>query len=307
MLDKHSNECYNMYKAFKRMQISALPPEEQKRRKDKKMEFSKRFENWKVSKEQINLIKRGDSDAIESFYFDNLPHITSLARNYEREKRKLFGNAYDSEGLVQQFFLDIPYLNWDKNHKFTNEVINAFFYYIYGGLSYVSTKNRKLLMKRYREQPLLIIDAPPAYMVNQDGYEFSLAFNDVTPYDELMKEEEEKRLSQLEEDLPSFLSSILTPKNIARFWKGKRYEALRLKADKVIEFLRAHKTPEYKLSLPVITEASSKKRTQEKKALMEWEEAHLEELPPDKQKKVKLRIIQRNYRERLRNEQRNSV
>lgn len=271
------------------------------------MSFEERFDSWNITPEQFEKIKVKDKESINKFYFDNLKHFENLARSYKTQCLKISGTSYEVEDMLQQIYLDLFYIDFSVERIFSYEVINILYYFNYGGYAYITTSNRKLLLSRYRQQPLYVIDAPPQDWNIENSYDFSLVSDDFTPYDELLAKEEEKRQDSIEKDLPAFLESFLTSVQIRNFWNNKGYRPLRRNADKIIKFLRAHGTPEERLRFEVLTPDITRKASEAKLEKMRYEESHLDELSPERRALVLRRIHNRNYRKRAREKARASV
>ena len=115
------------------------------------------------------------------------------------------------------------------------------------------------------------------------------------PYRDFLCFLEEKRQERLEKDLPGFLQTFLTPKQLDIWNAGQIVPAIEIKlrrnAAAVIEFLRAHGTRPSRLKhevLPVLTQQCPERKAKYAAFLAQraWEEEHLDELTPERRRQV---------------------
>lgn len=264
------------------------------------------WQGWKITEEQRIKMKEGEREALDRFYFENYNHLFALAKNYAYNKALAgFGDLYRSEELMQDLYLALRYLNFDNVALFRLSLKQQF----YRG-AYPEPWSRKPITEFHREaifKTKFWIDAP-RHDSKPDADEriIDKFVKSPDPYTELVRRSEQARQERLEKDLQAFLSMLLTEKQL-QCWNDANYIIpaieikLRRNADKVIEFLRAHGTPERKLRgevLPVLTQNSAerKRQAEEARARTAWELEHLDELSPERRRQVLRNQKERNKR-----------
>lgn len=119
------------------------------------------WRGWKITEQQINLIKSGDISARDTFYFDNYERIKKMAKHYVYKRNlSAFGRAYDYEDCVSGVYLDISMFSFESGRNISLNIINSFFYSIYGGWLYVAEQCSKLRCAGYRGEQLCLLDSP---------------------------------------------------------------------------------------------------------------------------------------------------
>ncbi len=93
------------------------------------------FITWDTTPEEADKIAAGDRDAMNAFYFRNLPHLRSVARAYARRRNLEIGrNVYEVDELLAQLWVDLPALNWRNSSALTYSIKYVSFAWApYGG------------------------------------------------------------------------------------------------------------------------------------------------------------------------------
>ena len=97
---------------------------------------------WQITDEQAAAIVKGDRNARDKFYMDNLKLIRGMAVNFCAKRNSWCKYRYIAElsadDLVQQVYLDIPYLSFDNGRRLSYYMVaRSFRYAYYGGFSYL--------------------------------------------------------------------------------------------------------------------------------------------------------------------------
>lgn len=81
------------------------------------------FRSWQTTPEEADRIAAGDRDAMNAFYFRNLPQLRRVARAYARRRNIEIGRRiYDFEELLAQLWIDLPALNWRNSSALTYSI-----------------------------------------------------------------------------------------------------------------------------------------------------------------------------------------
>lgn len=120
---------------------------------------------WKITEEQITSIKNKEIEAINNFYFDNEERLRKCAMRYASERNFYKKGVYcDIEDLMQQLYVDIPYLDYSTGRDLSFSIFRYSFYFCdKGGYAYLKETNSKYLFYDYSsgyDSTYLIVDAP---------------------------------------------------------------------------------------------------------------------------------------------------
>lgn len=255
-----------------------------------------------ITEEQRLKMESGDREAIERFYFENYDYLTNLARSYARGKYLVGDHRYNAEDMMQDLYLSIfdkdKFVFISASHFHTK--LKCQFYS--SGFTGAWERRRNNQKKKYELQKVMYIVDRPQYE-GERSEERKLIDRYVhtpEPYVEIMRIAEKRRQERLEEDLPIFLATFLTEKQL-EMWNEKKFHVsieikLRKNADKVISFLRAHGTPEYRLAgevLPFFKQGSAEHkartaaRAEEKRVQREWKLEHFSELTDSQRQQIR--------------------
>lgn len=259
-------------------------------------EYLPEWKPWKVRSDELEKLQAKDRTALEAFYFENLSVIERFAKRYYYHLTKM-RHFYSLEDMLQNTFLFLEKLNFEAPSYFMIKLRDIFSFSCFG------TNYDASIRKEYREHFFAtetILDAP----LKSD---YSRSFGDCipsdsNPYIELLKERELRRQEKLEVDLEPILLRIFTPKQYEKWQLGLNIDnlrrVLRRHSLELLQFLREHGTPEYKLQGQVLTDEEDKAKSAERRALLKWQEEHFDELEPAEQKKVLERQRLRQLRAR---------
>lgn len=267
------------------------------------------WRGWSLTEEQRFKMAEGDREALDRFYFENYDHLYALAKNYAcRKACEGFGDLYRSEELMQDLYIALPRLEYSSVELFRGSLKWQFYR---GAYSEAWTDSP---ITEYRRGAIFNtkywIDAPRHdNKPDEDGRIIDKYASYPDAYRELIRAREDARKEKLEEDLQVFLKEILTEKQLETWNKGWMIPAIEIKlrknADRVISFLRAHGTSQSRLEhdvLPVLTQMSPerKRQAEEARARRAWELEHLEELSPERRRKVLRNQKERSKRAKVR-------
>lgn len=95
------------------------------------------MKEWVYTQEQAQAIKNGDITARNKFFNDNYDRIRGMAYIYARSRHDLGQHQYDAKEMINQLYLDLPYMDYRSYAQLTHSVKNASFWCsVYGGLSW---------------------------------------------------------------------------------------------------------------------------------------------------------------------------
>ena len=258
-------------------------------------EYLPEWKPWKVTASELEKLRAKDRTALEAFYLDNLSVIERFAKRYYYNLSK-FRHLYTSEDMIQSLFLHLDRLNFSNASFLTVNVKDIFSASCFGNYN-------DSLRKGYRELFFItdtILDAP---LKSDYTRSFGECIpSDSNPYLELLRERERRRQDKIEADLEPILRRIFTPIQYEKWQSGLNIDnlrrVLRRHSSELLQFLREHGTPEYKLQGQVLTDEVDKAKATERRALLKWQEEHFDELEPAEQKKVLERQRLRKLRAR---------
>lgn len=259
-------------------------------------EYLPEWKPWKVTAEELEKLRAKDRTALEAFYFENLPAIERLAKRYYYHLSKL-RHLYSIDDMMQSIFLYLTKLDFSTPSYLFVKLRDLLSFSCFG------TNYDKAIRKEYRE----LFFATETVLDTPLKSDFTRNFgecipSDSNPYAEMLKERERRRQERLEADLEPILRCIFTPKQFERWSNGLNIDNLRVvirrHADELLQFLREHGTPEYKLQGHIVTAEEDKAKSAERRALLKWQEEHFDELEPAEQKKVLERQRLRKLRAR---------
>jgi len=253
------------------------------------------WRGWSLTEEQRLKIVEGDRKALDRFYFENYNHLYALAKSYAHRKScEGFGDLYRSEDLMQDLYIALPRLNFEKVELFRVTLRNQFYRGAYSEAwtNYPITEHRRQSIFKTK---YWIDEARHDNNPDEDQRIIDKFASYPDAYRELVRASEEARQERLEEDLEDFLKELLTEKQLEYWQRGWINPAIEIKlrrnAERVIEFLRAHGTPRARLEGEVLKPVPQisperKRKAEEARAHRAWELEHLEELSLERQRQV---------------------
>lgn len=135
------------------------------------------MKDWQFTQEQAEAIKNGDISARNKFYTDNYQQIRRLAQSYCKKETHI--RCRDLvEDMVNQVYLDLPYLRYDDKAYFNYTLYKSFYYVAFGGLSYLIENNMTGADRKSKDIIIHSLDAP----MTED--ENGLTLLDCLSYDE---------------------------------------------------------------------------------------------------------------------------
>lgn len=90
--------------------------------------------HWRATSEQIEKIKRQDSEAVCRFIADNLVYLRNMARQYCNFKHQIGLSEYDVDTCVSGLYIDLPYLNFSSRLRLYQSLRRSFDLSLYGGI-----------------------------------------------------------------------------------------------------------------------------------------------------------------------------
>lgn len=118
---------------------------------------------WKTTDEQAQAILSGDITARNKWFFDNNKLLCQMACNFLQKNKALgFTPLVEVDDLVNQVYLDMPYLCWDNGKALSCYIkMRSFKWCEFGGFSFLRESGSKFLDRR----PDLSLDTP----INSDA------------------------------------------------------------------------------------------------------------------------------------------
>lgn len=89
---------------------------------------------WRVTPEQIEKIKRQDSEAVCRFIAENLEYLSHMAKHYCSYKHSIGRSEYSAEDCISGLYIDLPYFDFSSRTKIYFNLRLSFDYSPYGGL-----------------------------------------------------------------------------------------------------------------------------------------------------------------------------
>ena len=97
-------------------------------------EYLPEWKPWKVTAEELEKLRAKDRSTLEAFYFENYEYLVGIAKQYAWKKRcEGFGDIYSAEELVQDLYIGLPFLSFEKSAFLKHTVFNWFYMVRYGG------------------------------------------------------------------------------------------------------------------------------------------------------------------------------
>ena len=172
------------------------------------------WRGWKITDEQAELIRQGDKDARDKFYFDNLKRIRKMAFKYAERNPRCNNFAED---MIQGVYVDLVYFKAENGVPVTDGITLTRFVYSsfrftpFGGLLYCSENNPKLLsgggLRVYA--PSVISFESALSKDDKDGK--MLLLGDIIPAPDMFEKFDEQSIKI--DRLVELCSPFLTPRN----------------------------------------------------------------------------------------------
>ena len=256
---------------------------------------------WKVRASELEKLQAKDRDTLNKFYLENRSTLENFAIRYLHTRGSV-SHFYNVEDMLHDAYLDFfSSIDFSSPSYFHTSLKSSMYYSSFGGRwkkhvlnNYCNnTESRTAFFGTYT-----ILDEP---LFDDTGRTRIDVFpGGLSPHYVLMRENERKRQDRLERDLEPILRRIFSEQQFERWSKGWNIVNLRVvlrrHSDELLQFLREHGTPEYKLKGDVVTAEHERAKVAEQKARIAWEEEHLDELPIEKQREVRHRIQLRERR-----------
>ena len=167
------------------------------------------MKEWIYTPEQAEAIKNGDISARDKFFNDNFDRIKGMAYIYARARHDMGQYQYEAWDMINQLYLDLPYMDFRSYAQLTFAVKNASFWCsVYGGMSWFKENHINGTDRARRGLCDLCLDAP----IDDDG----VCFGDLLDNGEIPLDE------QIEEKLkPDYLPEIR--RILARYIKNQKH------------------------------------------------------------------------------------
>ena len=107
---------------------------------------------FQYTQEQAQAIKNGDLNARNKFYKDNYEILKMMAWKWVKTFKKVLGSFFRAEDLLNQVYLDLPYLYYDNNAVLAFWVRKSFKYSVHGGISFMRENHLTTYMKEENNQ-----------------------------------------------------------------------------------------------------------------------------------------------------------
>lgn len=98
---------------------------------------------WIITEQQAKDIKANDINAINNFFNDNIKLLKHYLYKYYYNS-PLCDNALLIE-VINQMYCDLPYLDYSSCPSFISSLKHSFFFFQYGGYSYLRENNNKVI------------------------------------------------------------------------------------------------------------------------------------------------------------------
>lgn len=261
---------------------------------------------WLVTAEELEKLRAKDRTALEAFYFKNLDLITRYAFKYYNGL-SLNRSFYTVDDMVQFIFCFLHKINFSSRPFLLVSLKDFFFRSCFS----IKDANRGITKQHtnFFFNVRTVLDKP------LDNYSRT-TFGDIlpggeNPHEVLMREYERRRQDRIEADIEPFLRRVFTPHQYKEWSEGRNSEelrsVLRRYSDELLQFLREHGTPAYKLQGQPLTAEAFEAIVAERRAHIKWEEEHLDELDPITREKVLNRLRMRRYMRKKAEKARESV
>ena len=265
-------------------------------------EYLPEWKPWKVRACELEKLRAKDRTAIDTFYRENFKTLEHFAIHYY-QARGQSKHLYTVEDMLQDAYLDFfADVDFSSPSYFQTSLKSSMYYSAFGGRwnrdvfnAFSNTESRDAFFSTYT-----ILNEP----LFDDSVKTLLDFipGGLPPYAELMKERERRRQDRIERDVEPILRRIFTPRQFGQWSNGWNINNLRAvirrHSDELLQFLREHGTPEWKLQGHIMTAEDERAKHLERKARIAWEEEHLDELSREKRSEVLHRIRLRERRRR---------
>lgn len=145
------------------------------------------WHGWKITDEQATAIRNGDLNARNTFFFDNLDRIRSMAYNYGKRNSRCFGLVDD---MINTVWVDLTVFKQSNGKpvidgkSLSGFVYSSFRFCPMGGLDYLFENNPKVLgdIATYGEPvEMFSFDTPATAVFGRNADEVNGTLADIIP------------------------------------------------------------------------------------------------------------------------------